>query len=87
MSVAGPVRVDPDAALVEGLRRDDSSAMEQLVERYADRVYRLALRITGSREDAEEAAQDALWTAGRKITSLQSATLSSRWIRRFLCSE
>src|SRR3989475_10975735 len=60
-------KVDTDAALVEGLRRDGPEAPEQLVETFGDRVYRLALRIAGSNEDAEEAAQDALWTAARKI--------------------
>ena len=53
-------RVDADAGLVEALRRDDPAAADQLVERYGDRVYRLAMRITGVKEDAEEAAQDAL---------------------------
>lgn len=82
MSVAGPARVDPDATLVERLRRDDPAAMEQLVERYADRVYRLALRITGSREDAEEAAQDALWTAGRKIQTFKGDAAFGSWLYR-----
>src|SRR3954470_746971 len=67
MTVSSGPRVDADAELVEALRRDDPDAPEQLVERFGDRVYRLAMRITGSNEDAEEAAQDALWTAARKI--------------------
>src|SRR5262249_2096811 len=62
-------KADADAALVEALRREDPEAPEHLVETYGDRVYRLALRITGSNEDAEEAAQDALWTAARKIST------------------
>src|SRR5262249_33187752 len=60
-------RVDRDAGLLEALRQGDPTAMEQLVDTYADRVYRLTFRITGSKEDAEEATQDALWTVGRKI--------------------
>jgi RNA polymerase sigma-70 factor (ECF subfamily) len=76
------MRVDPDATLVEGLRRDDPAAVEQLVERYADRVYRLALRITGSREDAEEAAQDALWTADRKIHTFKGDAAFGSWLYR-----
>ena len=60
-------RVDADADLVVALRAEAPEAAEQLVERFGDRVYRLAMRITGSREDGEEAAQDALWTAARKI--------------------
>lgn len=79
MSVA---RVDPDAELVEALRQGEGQAMERLVERYADRVYRLALRITGSPEDAEEVTQDALWTAGRKIQTFKGDSAFGSWLYR-----
>ena len=75
-------KLDPDAALVEALRQDDLSAPDMLVERYGDRVYRLALRITGSNEDAEEAAQDALWTAARKIHMFKGESAFGSWLYR-----
>ncbi|MBI2217086.1 MAG: sigma-70 family RNA polymerase sigma factor [Candidatus Rokubacteria bacterium] len=75
-------RLDPDQALVDALRRDDSSAPDLLVDTYGDRVYRLAFRITGSREDAEEAAQDALWTAARKIDSFKGDSAFGSWLYR-----
>ena len=75
-------RVDADAGLVEALRRDDPAAADQLVERYGDRVYRLAMRITGVKEDAEEAAQDALWTAARKIDMFRGESAFGSWIYR-----
>src|SRR5438876_11680819 len=75
-------KVDTDAALVEGLRRDDPEAPELLVETFGDRVYRLALRITGSNEDAEEAAQDALWTAARKISTFKGESAFGSWLYR-----
>src|SRR6267142_992048 len=50
--------VDPDAALVAQLRRADTGAAEALVGAYGDRVYRLAIRITGNASDAEEVVQD-----------------------------
>ncbi|MEK7386729.1 MAG: sigma-70 family RNA polymerase sigma factor [candidate division NC10 bacterium] len=75
-------RVDVDAGLVEALRRDDPEAPELLVERFGDRVYRLALRITGSNEDAEEAAQDALWTAARKIQMFKGESAFGSWLYR-----
>jgi len=75
-------RVDADAGLVEALRRDDPAAADQLVERYGDRVYRLAMRITGVKEDAEEAAQDALWTAARKIDMFRDESAFGSWIYR-----
>ena len=83
MSVgAAAARTDPDAALVAALRRDASDAAQALVEAYGDRVYRLALRITGSREDAEEAAQDALWTVARKIDSFKGDSAFGSWLYR-----
>jgi RNA polymerase sigma-70 factor (ECF subfamily) len=81
MSVATP-RTDPDAALVDALRREDPEAPELLVQAYGDRVYRLALRITGSREDAEEAAQDALWTVARKIDTFKGDAAFGSWLYR-----
>ncbi len=75
-------KVDGDAGLVEALRRDDPEAPELLVERFGDRVYRLALRITGSNEDAEEAAQDALWTAARKIQMFKGESAFGSWLYR-----
>jgi RNA polymerase sigma-70 factor (ECF subfamily) len=78
----GPPRVDADADLVEALRRGDADAAEHLLERFGDRVYRLTLRITGQAEDAEEAAQDALWTAARKIDTFKGESAFGSWLYR-----
>src|SRR5215467_5216904 len=82
MTTDSTVRVDPDAALVEALRQGEPHAVERLVETFADRVYRLTYRITGSREDAEEATQDALWTAGRKIDTFKGESAFGSWLYR-----
>jgi RNA polymerase sigma-70 factor, ECF subfamily len=82
MTVMDRTKIDGDAALVEGLRREDPEAPELLVETYGDRVYRLALRITGSNEDAEEVAQDALWTAARKISTFKGEAAFGSWLYR-----
>ena len=82
MTVSSGPRVDVDAELVEALRREDPAAAEQLVERFGDRVYRLAMRITGLNEDAEEAAQDALWTAARKIHTFKGDSAFGSWLYR-----
>jgi RNA polymerase sigma-70 factor, ECF subfamily len=82
VSLAPGTRVDADADLVEALRREEPDAAERLVERFGDRVYRLAMRITGLNEDAEEAAQDALWTAARKIQMFKGESAFGSWIYR-----
>ncbi len=79
---AGAPRVDRDAALVEALRRGDEAAPELLLETYGDRVYRLAIRITGNEQDAEEVAQDALWTAARKIETFKGESAFGSWVYR-----
>jgi RNA polymerase sigma-70 factor (ECF subfamily) len=79
---SGPPRVDADADLVQALRRGDADAAEHLVERFGDRVYRLTMRITGQAEDAEEAAQDALWTAARKIDMFKGESAFGSWLYR-----
>ena len=79
---AGAPRIDRDAALLEGLRRGDEAASELLLDTYGDRVYRLAIRITGNEQDAEEVAQDALWTAARKIGTFKGESAFGSWVYR-----
>src|SRR5258708_2102927 len=74
--------LDRDAELVEGLRRRDTAAAEALVTTYGDRVYRLALRITGNGSDAEEVVQDSLWAAARKIDSFRGTAAFGSWVYR-----
>jgi RNA polymerase sigma-70 factor (ECF subfamily) len=75
-------KIDRDAELLEALRAQSPDAPERLVETYGDRVYRLTYRITGSNEDAEEATQDALWTAARKIDSFKGESQFGSWLYR-----
>jgi RNA polymerase sigma-70 factor (ECF subfamily) len=44
-------------------RPDDLDGIEQLVGRHAARLYRLALRITGAKDDAEAVVEDTLRAA------------------------
>jgi len=60
--------IDPDAALVQRLRRREEAAVTALVVAHGDRVHRLAIRLTGNSSDAEEVMQDALWSATRRLT-------------------
>jgi RNA polymerase sigma-70 factor, ECF subfamily len=75
-------RVDRDAALVDALRRGDPEAPERLLDTYGDRVYRLAIRITGNEQDAEEVVQDALWTAARKVDTFKGEAAFGSWVYR-----
>src|SRR3989449_8721041 len=75
-------RIDRDGSLVTALRRGDPTAAEDLVTAYGDRAYRLATRITGNPQDAEEAVQDAFLSAIRKIDSFRGESAFRSWIYR-----
>ena len=81
-SAAAAPKADRDAGLVERLRRQESGAAEALVAAYGDRAYRLAIRITGNEQDAEEVVQDALWTAARKIDTFKGESAFGSWLYR-----
>ena len=49
---------------------------------YGDRAYRLAMRITGGRPDAEVAVQDTLMAATRNIDTFRGAAAFGSWIYR-----
>jgi len=75
-------QVDADADLVAALRRNDPDGADRLVERYGERVYRLAARILGTPDDAEEAAESALLRAARTIDAFQGDARFGSWIDR-----
>lgn len=74
--------MDSDATLVAALRRNDPDAADQLVERYGERLYRLAARLTGERADAEAATQVALRTAIRTIETFTRDSSFGAWLDR-----
>lgn len=51
---------DPDAALVERWRGGEERAFELLVRRHERRIFGLLVRMLGSREEAEDVAQETL---------------------------
>ena len=53
-----PGEIDPDGELVARWRAGDRAAFEGLVRRHQARVFRLLLRMLGSREEAEDVAQE-----------------------------
>ena len=59
-----------DCDLNEGLAADLDRTFEPLVVAYQERIYRFALRYSGTREDAEETAQDAFVRAYHALQNL-----------------
>ena len=77
-------RLDRDEELVETLRQREPAAAEQLVITYGDRAYRLATRIAGNEQDAEEIVQDAFWSVVQKIDSFRAESAFGSWLFRMV---
>jgi RNA polymerase sigma-70 factor (ECF subfamily) len=74
--------VDPDEQLVQRARRGDRFAFEALVDRHGSRLYTLAARVLGSREDAADAVQEALLRAWLALPRFRGEARFSTWLYR-----
>ncbi len=58
-----------DARLIEASLQGDSAAFGELVCKYQDRLFNTVLHVAGSREEAEDVAQEAFVQAYLKLSS------------------
>ena len=75
---------EEELAAVRKVQRGDASAFEELVAAYEKNVYNLALRMTGSPEDAEDMAQEAFLKAFNSIQSFRGDSKFSVWLYRIV---
>ena len=73
----------PDEHLVaQFVRNRDEDAFGELVNRYADRIYRIALRITRDPGDAEDVLQDVFVILTTKAGTFRMESRFSTWLYR-----
>ncbi|OGO08483.1 MAG: hypothetical protein A2Y61_01960 [Chloroflexi bacterium RBG_13_60_13] len=70
-----------DSELVENSKRGDLDSFNELVERYQRMAYGLALRMLGDPGAAEDATQDALFSAWKNIKGLRGGNFRA-WLLR-----
>lgn len=68
-------------------RRGDLPAFEELVRRYERRVYAIALRSSGSPEDAADIVQEVFLRAWRSIESFRGDSGFSTWLFRITVNQ
>lgn len=71
-----------DRELAERAKQGDQSAFEQLVLDNQNRVYSLALRLCGDREEAADLAQEAFVRAWQGLQSFQGESSFATWVYR-----
>ena len=77
----------PDLDLVHRAKQGDVSAFSELVSRHERKIFRLTQHITGNREDAEDALQDAFLKAYTKLDQFQEGSQFYTWLVRSAVNE
>src|SRR5437660_3976742 len=70
------------AAVLARARQGDNEAFRALVERHSRSVFRLAFRMTGNEQDAEDVVQETFLKAYRQLGRFESRANFSTWLHR-----
>jgi RNA polymerase sigma-70 factor (ECF subfamily) len=78
-----------DLAVVARVRAGDQDAFRVLVERHSRSVFRLAFRLSGHEQDAEDIVQETFLKAFRQIAGFESRSSFATWLYRITvnCSQ
>jgi RNA polymerase sigma-70 factor (ECF subfamily) len=73
-----------ETALIQRYLSGDDTAFDQIVSRYQDMVYNLALRLLGKREEALDVSQEVFFQIYRKLGSFRRDASLRTWIYRIV---
>lgn len=71
-----------ESILVEQAKNGDKAALSELVNKYSERIYNLALRILRKKEDAEDILQETFLTVVEKLHTFDGRSSFFTWIYR-----
>ena len=74
------------AAVLARARQGDSEAFRALVERHSRSVFRLAFRMTGNEQDAEDVVQEAFLRAYKQLGRFESRANFGTWLYRIVAN-
>jgi RNA polymerase sigma-70 factor (ECF subfamily) len=76
-----------DADLLHRVASGDGAAFHQLVDRHADRLYRVAISLVGNVADAEDVLQEALAGAFRGAGQFEGRASVKSWLTRIVVTQ
>ena len=82
--MTGAYQDSDDAALLRAHVGGDREAFGELVRRHRDRLWAVALRTLGDREEAADAVQDALISAYRSADRFRGDAAVTTWLHRIV---
>ena len=74
------------AAVLARARQGDSEAFRALVERHSRSVFRLAYRMTGNEQDAEDVVQESILRAYKQLGRFESRANFGTWLYRIVAN-
>src|SRR5947199_7914103 len=74
------------AAVLARARQGDSDAFRALVETHSRSVFRLAFRMTGNQQDAEDVVQESFLRAYRQLGRFESRANFGTWLYRIVAN-
>ncbi len=69
-----------ETTLIQEVLRGNATAFATIIEKYKDGVFALAMRMSGSREDAEEIVQDVFLKVYEKLRNFEGNSKFSTWL-------
>ena len=84
MTIGGATEGVTDADLLRAHVDGDPTAFAELVRRHRDRLWAVALRTVGDREEAADAVQDALLSAHRAAARFRGDAQVTTWLHRIV---
>src|SRR5207248_8685405 len=73
-------------AVLARAQQGDNEAFRALVERHSRSVFRLAFRMTGNEQDAEDVVQESFLRAYRQLARFESRANFGTWLYRIVAN-
>jgi RNA polymerase sigma-70 factor (ECF subfamily) len=69
-----------DATLIAAAQEGDRAAIDELLERYEERIYRFGLRMCGDEDSAKEVLQETMLAAFKNLPGFRGQAALSTWL-------